>query len=121
MRAAETGRQLTGRLRHRDPALQKLSRRVDPRSVFTTGRPAITSHVINILPDMSHLARDTRQALQPSVTQRHLEAEVAHCVGGVMMPPCGVPVVRLAMVPSGCCSGASSHRFTYSSIHGFRV
>ena len=35
---------------------------------------------------MSLAVRDTRQTLQPSVTQRHLEAEVAHCVGGVLSP-----------------------------------
>ena len=35
---------------------------------------------------MSHTTRDTRQALQPPVTQRHLEAEIATCVGGVISP-----------------------------------
>jgi retron-type reverse transcriptase len=35
---------------------------------------------------MSPIASDTRQTLQPAVTQRHLEAEVAHCVGGVVSP-----------------------------------
>src|SRR3954447_1192753 len=31
--------------------------------------------------------------------------------------PCGVPLVRCASVPSACCSGAASHRLTYSSTH----
>jgi retron-type reverse transcriptase len=35
---------------------------------------------------MSQTSGDTRQTLQPAVTQRHLEAEVAHCVGGVLSP-----------------------------------
>jgi RNA-directed DNA polymerase len=35
---------------------------------------------------MSLAAGDTRQPLQPPVTQRHLETEVAHCVGGVLSP-----------------------------------
>src|ERR1035441_4341294 len=35
--------------------------------------------------------------------------------------PCGVPIVRLTTVPSGRCSGASSHRLTYSRIHAWRV
>ncbi len=35
---------------------------------------------------MSPTARDTRQPLQPPVAQRHLETEVAHCVGGVLSP-----------------------------------
>ncbi len=30
-------------------------------------------------------------------------------------PPCGVPLSRSTTVPSGSCSGAASHRFTYSS------
>ena len=35
---------------------------------------------------MSLTARDTRQTLQPPVAQRHLKAEVAHWVGGVISP-----------------------------------
>src|ERR1019366_4844239 len=31
--------------------------------------------------------------------------------------PCGVPRSRAWMVPSGSASGASSHRFTYSTTH----
>jgi RNA-directed DNA polymerase len=35
---------------------------------------------------MSQVIVATPRALQPHVTQRHLEAEVAHCVGGVLSP-----------------------------------
>jgi RNA-directed DNA polymerase len=35
---------------------------------------------------MSTIAGDTRPTLQPAVAQRYLEAEVAHCVGGVISP-----------------------------------
>lgn len=35
---------------------------------------------------MSLTVLDTRQTLQPPVPQRHLKAEVAHCVGGVLSP-----------------------------------
>jgi RNA-directed DNA polymerase len=33
-------------------------------------------------------------------------------------PPCGVPRSRCCKVPSGSCSGAASHRLTYSTTHG---
>ncbi|MBC2586874.1 reverse transcriptase domain-containing protein [Rhodococcus aetherivorans] len=35
---------------------------------------------------MSHILRDTPWTFQPSVVQRDIEAEVAHCVGGVISP-----------------------------------
>ena len=35
--------------------------------------------------------------------------------------PCGVPRSRSSRVPSGCCSGAASHRLTYSTTHGRSV
>ena len=34
---------------------------------------------------------------------------------GEIADPCGVPLSRSTRVPSGCCSGAASHRLTYSS------
>ncbi|MGH3182054.1 MAG: IS256 family transposase [Streptosporangiaceae bacterium] len=37
-------------------------------------------------------ARPSPATLQPPVTQRDLEAEVANCVGGVSTPPCGQPL-----------------------------
>ncbi len=45
--------------------------------------PAITSHAITVLPDMSLPGRDTPRPFQPPVAQRDLKAEVIYCVGGV--------------------------------------
>jgi retron-type reverse transcriptase len=36
-------------------------------------------------------------------------------------PPCGVPLSRSLRVPSGSCSGAASHRFTYNSTQAVVV
>ena len=36
---------------------------------------------------------------------------------GLIADPCGVPRSRSCKVPSGSCSGAASHRLTYSSTH----
>ena len=47
--------------------------------------------------------------------------QIPHCVGGVTADPCGVPRSSSARVPSGSCSGAASHRFTYSTTHGASV
>jgi RNA-directed DNA polymerase len=45
---------------------------------------------------MSLTGRDTRQTLQPAISQRHLKTEVAHCVGGVISPLlCNVYLHRL--------------------------
>jgi RNA-directed DNA polymerase len=41
---------------------------------------------MKLLPFMSQLPTATRKFLQPPITQRDLEAEVAHCVGGVLSP-----------------------------------
>jgi RNA-directed DNA polymerase len=41
---------------------------------------------MNILPNLSPIVRSAPGLLQPAVTQRHLEAEVAKCVGGVLSP-----------------------------------
>src|SRR5256714_12302410 len=35
---------------------------------------------------MSHILRDTPRPFQPAITQRDIETEVAHCVGGVASP-----------------------------------
>ena len=86
LREPEPAGQLTGRIRHPSAGGHQLSCRVDPRGVLVGTSPTTTSHAIKILPNMSHTPRDTRQTLQPAVTQRHLEAEVAHCVGGVVSP-----------------------------------
>ena len=41
---------------------------------------------MKILPDLSPVACGTPGLLQSAVTQRHIEAEVAKCVGGVISP-----------------------------------
>ena len=41
---------------------------------------------MKILPDLSPVACGTPGLLQSAVTQRHIEAEVAKCVGGVNSP-----------------------------------
>jgi hypothetical protein len=44
---------------------------------------------MKIITDMSHRLRDAPRPFQTSVAQRDIEAEVAHCVGGVStrLPP----------------------------------
>lgn len=86
LRQPEPAGQLTGRISHQGTIGQQVSGRVDPRSVLIATSPTTTNHDINILPNMSHASRDTRQTFQPPVTERYLEAEVAHCVGGVLSP-----------------------------------
>ncbi|MGW0711780.1 group II intron maturase-specific domain-containing protein [Streptomyces sp. NPDC002643] len=41
---------------------------------------------MNVLPVTTTPTLRTRQLLQPPVAERHLKAEVAHCVGGVISP-----------------------------------
>ena len=98
LREPESAGQLTGRISHPSAGSHQFSCSVDPRGVLLGTSPTTTNHAIKILPNMSHTPRDTRQTLQPAVTQRHLEAEVAHCVGGVATPPCGVPVSVLSAI-----------------------
>ena len=93
LRAPEPGSQLTSRVNHRDARSHQRGSRVDPRGVFLA-TSTTTSHDVNILLNMSLAARDTRQTLQPAIPQRHLKAEVAHCVGGVLAPLCGTSHVR---------------------------
>ena len=45
---------------------------------------ATNNHAINILPDMSLVARGTPGAFQPPVAQRDIKPEVIYCVGGVL-------------------------------------
>jgi hypothetical protein len=45
---------------------------------------------------MSRFVSDTPRSLQPSILQRDIETEVAHCVGGVISPLlCNVYLHRL--------------------------
>src|SRR5215207_4201357 len=64
---------------------------IDPPGVFDAIDTATTNHATNLLPIMTLLTLSARKKFQPPVAQRHLETEVAHCVGGVTIPPCGVP------------------------------
>ena len=65
------------------PSRQQVSGSVDPLSLLPSTHPTVTSHAINILPNMSLTGRDTPRPLQPPVAQRGIKREVAHCVGGV--------------------------------------
>jgi len=90
-RTAEPLGQPRCRIRRRDTVIQQIGSSVDPlrelvgASASTASRTTL-SHVTNVLPDMSRLPGDTPRTLHPAVVQRHLEAEVAHCVGGVISP-----------------------------------
>lgn len=75
----------------RDAVIQQISSSIDPLRELvatraTTASRSTLSHVTNVLLDMSHLPNDTQRTFHPAVVQRHLEAEVAHCVGGVLSP-----------------------------------
>jgi hypothetical protein len=85
LRAPEPARQHAGSLSHRNTRVCQVSRRVDPLGILTSTNP-VTSHAVNILPDMSHMASNTPRPFQPPVAQRDIKAEVAHCVGGVISP-----------------------------------
>jgi Group II intron, maturase-specific domain/Reverse transcriptase (RNA-dependent DNA polymerase) len=67
------------------PAFCQLRSRVDTLGVLTSPN-AITRPDINLLPAMSLTAGDTPRPFQPPVTERDLETEVIHCVGGVASP-----------------------------------
>ena len=86
-RDPEPGRQHARGLRRRYSRLQQVSSGIDTLSLLPSTHPAIPSHAITILPDMSQPARDTRRPFQPPVAQRDIKAEVIHCVGGVKIPP----------------------------------
>src|SRR6266571_5098354 len=73
---------------------------VDPPGVLDAIDTITPNHVMNILPIMTPPTPWARKTLQPPVAERHLEAEVAHCVGGVATPPCGVPVSRRSRWPA---------------------
>ena len=68
-----------------------------------------------------YTAGGTPRQFQPPVAQRDIEAEVAHCVGGVIADPCGVPLSRSTTLPSGSCIGAFSQRLTYNTTHFWSV
>ncbi len=86
-RTAEPAGQLPRGLCCRHPRVQQVRGGVDPLgehvTTSATGRPT-NRHVTNILLDMSHRRTDTPRQSDTPIAQRHLKAEIANCVGGVM-------------------------------------
>jgi retron-type reverse transcriptase len=89
--------QHTSRFGHLSPRGQQFCGRVDSSRIFrsshatafTASPMSITSirHDIAVLPKMSRIVCNTpRQKFQPPIRQRHIETEVAKCVGGVLSP-----------------------------------
>src|SRR3954468_17117472 len=100
-RTAEPAGQLPRGVGRRHPRVQQVRGGVDPlgehvtTSASATGRPT-TRHVTNILLDMSHRRTDTPRQFDTPIAQRHLKAEIANCVGGVISPLlCNVYLHRL--------------------------
>ena len=103
-RTAEPAGQLPRGVGCRHPRVQQVRGGVDPlgehvtTSASATGRPT-TRHVTNILLDMSLRRTDTPRQFDTPIAQRHLKAEVANCVGGVLSPLlCNVYLHRLDRV-----------------------
>ena len=84
-RNREPARQHPRRLRRPHSSLRQVRSGVDALGVLPCRRPA-TTHDMKILPDLSPIAGGTPGLLQPAVTQRHIETEIAKCVGGVLSP-----------------------------------
>ena len=88
-RTAEPAGQLSRGVGCRHPRVQQVRGGVDPLgehvTTSATGRPT-NRHVTNILLDMSHRRTDTPRQFDTPIAQRHLKAEVANCVGGVLSP-----------------------------------
>src|SRR5262249_56546628 len=83
-RAPEAPRKHPGRLRRRDTRLRQPGGRVDPLSMLAAS--STSPHDITVLPLMSLTAGATPRPFQAPVAERDLEAEVIHCVGGVLSP-----------------------------------
>ena len=84
-RHREPARQHTRRLGGRDPRGSQISGSVDALSVQRCWRPA-ARHDTTVLPYLSPVVSGAPGLFQPSVTQRHIKAEVANFVGGVASP-----------------------------------
>ena len=90
-RTAEPAGQLSRGVGCRHTRVQQVRGGVDPlgehvtTSATATARPT-TRHVTNILLDMSPRPTDTPRQFDTPIAQRHLKAEVANCVGGVISP-----------------------------------
>ena len=85
-RDPEPARQHPRGLRRGHARLQQVCSGIDTLSLLTSTHPAITSHAITVLPDMSLIAGGTPRPFQPPVAQRDIKAEVIYCVGGVLSP-----------------------------------
>ena len=103
-RTAEPAGQLSRGVGCRHPRVQQVRGGVDPlgehvtTSASATGRPT-KRHVTNILLDMSRRRTGTPRQFDTPIAQRHLKAEVANCVGGVLSPLlCNVYLHRLDRV-----------------------
>ncbi len=103
-RTAEPAGQLSRGVGCRHPRVQQVRGGVDPlgehvtTSANATGRPT-KRHVTNILLDMSRRRTGTPRQFDTPIAQRHLKAEVANCVGGVLSPLlCNVYLHRLDRV-----------------------
>jgi len=72
-------------------ALNDLLRAVAVERSELTRVTAPTREDIHTLFNASCAWLGTPVLLHPPVTQRHIKAEVTHCVGGVITPPCGTP------------------------------
>lgn len=59
---------------------------VDPPGVLDAIDTITTHHVTNLLPTVTPLTLRARKEFQAPVAERHLKAEVAHCVGGMLSP-----------------------------------
>jgi K+-transporting ATPase ATPase C chain len=56
---------------------------------------------------MSRSLRDTPRPFQPAITQRHIKAEVAQCVGGVVTPIRGNASAQPAVPPDAVTASGS--------------
>ena len=122
--AAEPLGQRPRSIRRRDTVIAQIGGSVDSLSELmatSMASRATHRHVTNVLLDMSGSLSNTPGPLNSPIAQRSVEAEVAHCVEGVIADPCGVPRSRSCTVPSGSTSGALSHRCTYSTTHRWSV
>jgi hypothetical protein len=119
-RTAEPGGEQPTGIRRRDTRIRQVSGSIDPLGELvatsaTRASRATPSQVTNVLLDMSAGLSDTPRPLRTAVAQRHFETEVAHCVGGVRMPPWGVPVMVSWRSRRARAGSAETHRSTDES------
>src|SRR6266487_1467871 len=93
---------------------------IDPPGVLDA-IDTTTNHAVNLLPVMTLLTLSARKKFQPPVTQRHLEAEVAHCVGGVSSPLLMNVALHGMEQAAGVRYHAAGHRDAGSAVPGSPV